>query len=145
MTATRTRKQINQYRAYQQSVAAKLCDFCDITPTSPQTIQFYEHFKLVRNIFPYSLWDNQLVDVHLLLIPIQHTDTLADITAEAAQQYVQIISDYESQGYNVYARAPHSTIKTVPHQHTHLMKLSDRDIRGLVHLKKPYIRLLWRA
>lgn len=144
MTATRTRKQTKQYKRHQKYVEppGDGCVFCKITSKSHQFVEQSGSFKVIRNIFPYSLWDNQPVQDHLLVIPAQHTDTLADITPKAAQEFVSLISKYESRGYSLYARPPQSVMKSLTHQHTHLIKLQDRKIRGLLFIHKPYIRIL---
>lgn len=141
MTATRSRKQARFYDQERRQVGSA-CVFCDLTADSPQTIQVTKHFKVVQNIYPYSLWDGQRVEDHVVLIPNQHTDTLSDLNREAALEFVTILGSYESRGYNVYARAPGSNVKTVIHQHTHLIKLYRKHIRGLLFLRKPHIRLL---
>ena len=141
MTATRTRKQVKTYAKYRQKkVAADTCVFCDLTEDSPQTVSITAHFKLFKNIFPYSVWDNHPVKEHLLLAPKLHTHTLDALSEKARLEFVKIISDYEAQGYNVYARGAASNMRSVDHQHTHLIKLEKRFIKFLLFLDKPYIR-----
>ena len=144
MTAPRTRKQVKAYDHHLKNVepASKGCAFCAITAKSPIFVSQTKSFKVIHNIFPYSLWDSQPVKDHLMLVPKQHTDTLADLGPAAAQEFVKLISSYESKGYSIYARAPGSVIKTVLHQHTHLIKHHKKPIRGLLYLRKPYIRLV---
>lgn len=76
-----------------------------------------------------------------MIIPVQHTDTLADIPETAAVEFVQLISKYEQDGYNIYARAPISGMKSVIHQHTHLIKPEGKRISAVVHTRKPYIHI----
>jgi diadenosine tetraphosphate (Ap4A) HIT family hydrolase len=141
MTAPRSRKESRSYDKHRKKIAAGVCEFCDIKPGDAQFISETDHFKIVYNIFPYSMWDSQKVSDHLLILPKQHTDTLHDLTPQQAQEFVRLISDYESKGYNVYARAPASRVKTVVHQHTHLIKPSGR-IRKLVFMvRRPYVRI----
>ncbi|MES2971444.1 MAG: HIT domain-containing protein [Patescibacteria group bacterium] len=118
------------------------CDFCAIDRSHKQFVSETSSFMVVHNIFPYSLWDNQPVLDHLMLIPKQHTDTLADITPEAASEFVRTISKYEQKGYDIYARAPGSVMKSVTHQHTHLIKLARRKVRGLIYFEKPHLRIV---
>lgn len=75
-----------------------------------------------------------------MIIPITHTDTLADLTPAAAQEYVKLLTSYETKGYNVYLRAPGSIMKSVVHQHTHLIKPVKRKIKLLLFIRRPYIR-----
>ncbi len=144
MTATRSNKESKRYKHHQTHIEPPSagCVFCAIGPKDKQFIKQTKHFKLIDNIFPYTLWDSQTVEDHLTISPIQHTDTLSDLTPEAAKDYVTIISDYESLGYSIYARAPGSVTKSIVHQHTHLIKLSGHKVRFLLYLRRPYKRFL---
>lgn len=144
MTATRSRKEHKRYAHHQKHIERPSdgCVFCQLSDKDPQVIRQTKYFKLVQNIFPYTLWDSQVVADHLVVIPQEHTDTLASLPAEAAQEFVKLISDYEADGYNVYARAPGSAMKSIVHQHTHLIKLSGRKIRFLLYFRRPYRRVL---
>lgn len=137
----RSRKQQKVYRKHTRGVkAAGVCEFCKIGPDSPQHVDETKSFRIIRNIFPYSLWDERKVLDHLMIIPKKHTDTLDDVTNEEAAEYVRLMGKYESQGYDVYARAPTSVMKSVPHQHTHLIKPQDKRVKFLLFIKKPYLR-----
>lgn len=79
---------------------------------------------------------------HLLIIPKQHTDKLGDLSDVAAIEFLRLIDKYEDRGYNVFARAPLSKIKSVVHQHTHLIQPSDKRTNFILYFRKPfYIRL----
>ena len=54
---------------------------------------------------------------------------------DAMQQYVDLIEEYEQIGYNIYARAPASVIKSIQHQHTHLIKTAGHP-RGFLFLMR---------
>ena len=144
MTATRSKKSNNSYRKHQKHVErpAEMCAFCEMSSDQPQFISQSNYFKVIQNIFPYTLWDSQTVRDHLLVVPIKHTDTLSDISAAGAQDYVRTISKYESKGYSVWARPPGSINKSLVHQHTHLIKLSGKGVRFLMYIKRPYLRFL---
>lgn len=144
MTAPRTRKEVKAYDLHQKFVEppAAGCAFCQINEGSSQLVKQTKAFKVIRNIFPYSLWDGQVVRDHLMVIPVMHTDSLADLPAGDAKEFLTIISSYETLGYSVYARAPASTMKSLAHQHTHLIKCGPEKIRGLFFVRKPYIRFL---
>jgi diadenosine tetraphosphate (Ap4A) HIT family hydrolase len=77
-----------------------------------------------------------------MIVPLKHTNTLSDLTADESIEFVGLLASYESKGFNVYARAPHSTMKTVEHQHTHLIKPSTKKTKLLLYIRKPYIRLI---
>lgn len=140
--STRSSKEWRSYKKERRSFKGKRnCVFCEIDSSSNEFISETKHFKIIINKFPYSLWDDQTVDDHLMIVPKQHTDTLSDLTPIEAQEYVQLISSYEKDGYNVWARAPQSTIKSVIHQHTHLIKPGKRTMKVLFYIRKPYFRL----
>ena len=118
------------------------CPFCALNDASEQIISQTKNFIVIRNIFPYSVWDAHRVTDHLMIVPKMHTEVLSKLCAQAAVEYVGIVSNYELKGYDIYARSPHSTIKSVPHQHTHLIKSDGKRIKALLHLEKPYVRVL---
>jgi diadenosine tetraphosphate (Ap4A) HIT family hydrolase len=141
--ATRSPKEEKVYKAHRKNEHSKTsCIFCDIGPGHMQLVRETKSFKIVRNIFPYSHWDGQDVVDHLMIVPKLHTDTLSDLQSHEAIEYVELMSSYESQGYNVYARAPQSNRKTVVHQHTHLIKLNGKNRKFLLYLEKPHVRLV---
>ena len=115
------------------------CQFCELTNDSTQVVKIFKNFKVIKNIFPYSNWDARKVIDHLMVVPNVHTETLSSLGNQAAIEFVSIISEYETVGYDVYARSPHSTVKSVPHQHTHLIKTGGKKYKVLLHLVKPYI------
>ena len=144
MTATRSRREEKHYKGSLHRSRNDGCPFCAITAGSDQLVEDGTAHKVIRNIFPYSLWDGQRVIDHLMVVPKKHTDSLSSLKSREKTEYVDILSKYESRGYNVYARAPQSTSKSVLHQHTHLIKLSGKTPRFILLLRKPYIRILSR-
>ena len=111
------------YDRYRKNLPADAsCIFCEIKAGDNQFITETEHFKLIYNTFPYSYWDNNKVDEHLMIVPKQHTDTLKDLSFIESREYIEQISKYENLGYNIYARTPGSNTKSIIHQHTHLIK-----------------------
>lgn len=138
---TRSRKEEKRYREYLASDEPRNgCQFCAITKDSPQFVSESKSFYVIRNIFPYSHWDGQGVLDHLLLIPKKHTNTLSDLTAPEAVEYVDIIGSYERSGYDIHARGPSSNRKSVVHQHTHFIKLDRKHNAFMFYINKPYIR-----
>lgn len=139
MTAQRSRKEEKQYRQHRKKHVQKVCPFCDINPD--EIVRTTKYFYVLRNIFPYSLWDGQEVSDHLMVVPKRHTDKLGGTTPEEAVAFLKIIDSYEAKGYNLYARSPSSSIKSVVHQHTHLMKPKGKQKRFLLMVRKPFIRI----
>lgn len=144
MTATRSRREERLYKANLRQSHGEGCPFCAIDHDSDQMVEDGITHKVIRNIFPYSLWDGQRVTDHLMVVPKKHTDSLSTLKTQEKIEYVDILSRYESRGYNVYARAPQSTSKSIIHQHTHLIKISGKSSRFVLLLRKPYIRIATR-
>lgn len=146
MTAQRSRKEELTYKKYvtkQRRQKEHECVFCAINSSSDQLVRQTQYFKVIVNIFPYSVWDGEAVDDHLMIVPIKHTDKLGSLPAAAASELLQLIDSYEDKGYNLYARAPGSAIKSVIHQHSHLIKPKGGRKRLVFYLRKPYIRIVW--
>jgi len=140
---TRTRKSHRSYQKHLKSIPSSIdCEFCIISLEYPQFIESTEYFKVFQNIFPYSTWDMMRTEDHILVVPNQHTDKLSDLGTDERLDFMEIISRYELDGYNVYARAPKSSVKSVHHQHTHLIKTRGKPQRFMLYAKRPYIRLV---
>lgn len=138
----KSRSEQQAYWRHQASLKPGVCEFCQIDKGSPQWISEKEHFKVIRNIFPYSFWDRAGVSDHVMIVPKEHVTSLKELTVSAKAQYTDILSDFETDGYNVYARPPTSIIKSVPHQHTHCIKPAGGPKKLVLFLKKPYLRLV---
>ncbi len=124
MKAVRSRKDAIAYKKYLASLRPEDgCQFCSMTREDSQYVAETDHFFIIRNLFPYSSWDNQTVAEHLMIIPRRHVTTLKQLSFAASKEYVDTISDYEHGGYSIYSRSPGSHSRSVAHQHTHLIKL----------------------
>lgn len=115
------------------------CMFCDSNEIDDQIIEQTKYFKIIRNKYPYNIWDQQRVTDHLMLVPHAHTDAIASLTQEARLEFIKQISQFEEKGYHVYARATKSAMKSIPHQHTHLIKCVGKPTKMAFYLLKPYI------
>jgi hypothetical protein len=142
MSATRSRKEEKKYKKHLKHFGVDACAFCPIQKDSDQFIEETAHFKVIKNIFAYSLWDGQSVTDHLMVTLKKHTDNLASMTTKEKVDYVDLIEKYEKLGYNIYARAPTSKIKSISHQHTHLIKTKGNAKRLIFLLRKPYFRIV---
>lgn len=98
---------------------------------------------VTANQYPYDFWEQLAVSEHLLLVPIRHITTMADLTEKERKEYTDIVCSYEASGYDVYTRAPTSQIRSVMHIHTHLIKTSGRQSRGFLTIIKPYFLVRW--
>jgi diadenosine tetraphosphate (Ap4A) HIT family hydrolase len=136
----RSRKEEKQYMHYLRDLRPSMCVFCECH--LQKLVEDGRFFKVIRNIYPYSFWDNYAVDDHLLVVPKWHTDSLANLTGEQAIEFLSLTANFENQGYNVYARAPGSKAKSIYHQHTHLIKTSGNLKKLVLLIRKPYFRLV---
>jgi diadenosine tetraphosphate (Ap4A) HIT family hydrolase len=139
--ATRKRKNHLEYARYTHRAKAKDCEFCAFTVDDEQITKDCGEFWLARNIFPYDVWDASKVEDHLLVVPKRHVDSVAHFSASEQVGFMTILAEYESKGYSVYARAPINHMKSVVHQHTHLIKLEPKDKKFMLYLKKPRVLL----
>lgn len=140
----RSRKEAKNYLRYMRSLRERgnPCQFCEMSEDDKKVLTTTKHFLVVRNLIPYTFWDDHSVTDHLLVLPRKHTDTIQDFSDEAALEYFRLIADYEQQGYSIYARPPRAATKSVAHQHTHLIKISPRMQKIVIYLQKPHIRVM---
>lgn len=138
-----TRKKLNQkrYDIYRNLKPNERCDFCKFDIENCEVIAEYDHFWIVENLFGYDIWDNMEVKEHLMIVPKCHTESISKLESNAITEYAKIIAKYDSQGYSFYARAAENESKSVPHQHTHLLKFCGKRKRLRLFVEKPY--LLW--
>lgn len=139
MTAPRS---IREFYKYHGRPKEEGCPFCVIDDGHPQYVEEGAFVRVIRNRYPYSIWDGEGVVDHLMIVPKQHVDRLSKLGPKAALEYMQVIQKYEDAGYNLYARVPESKVKTIAHQHSHLIKSDSRARWFLLLLRRPfYIRL----
>jgi diadenosine tetraphosphate (Ap4A) HIT family hydrolase len=116
------------------------CVFCLFNDRgSEDIVEETEHFFVAKNRFRYDVWDNLTVLDHLLLVPRVHTESIATLSTDALVDFAKTLAGYEKAGYSYYARAAGQVTKSIPHQHTHLIKLDTKPKKIIFHLKKPYI------
>ena len=140
-TYHRKRKSEKKYHRYQKTLQPGGCQFCAFTKATDQVVDTTRYFWNVKNIFGYDVWDDARVVDHLMIVPKRHVHWLAELTDEEAKLYVKLLQKYEKAGFNMYARTHHSTVKSVPHQHTHLIKTDTKELHLLLYSKKP--RFTW--
>lgn len=131
-------------KKYHSFPATNECQFCNPKEHAAAIYQETPHAYVIANRVFYDQWELRKVTDHRMIIPRRHVHTLAELSAEERTDIIDLIADYESQGYEVYARAPTSTTRSVQHQHTHLIKAEPKTGRGLFYLRKPYILWLFR-
>lgn len=133
------------YREYLKNhVHAKgICVFCEIKKSSSEIARNYSLFTIVTNAFPYTLWDSCTVIEHMMIVPVRHIESMSKFTNKEAEEYHEIASEYEKDGYDLYARGLSSNMKSIPHQHTHLIKTDGQKINGLVYVEEPLVHKIF--
>lgn len=136
---TRKRSSQKHYVTHLKTVEKGVCEFCAFSPDSPQVIEELSLFWVIKNTFAYDIWDGCGVEDHLMVVPKRHIDSIGHFTNKEAQQYVKVLQQYESKGYSIYSRAAENVTKSIPHQHTHFIKLDNKRKKALFYLRKPHI------
>lgn len=142
-TVSRKLKHDKAYRKQRKSLAPGECQFCGFATNKSSVVEERDNFWIVHNIFPYHVWDGAKIDDHLMIVPKRHIDSIGHFNPKERAEYMNLLAEYESTGYSVYARAPQSIIKSIAHQHTHLIKVG-KHIKAQVFVHKPRIRLTVR-
>lgn len=142
MIGTRSRKHIANYKKHIKKLKPGDCQFCELSQHSEQVFQETKSFFVVYNIFPYTTWDLRSVAEHLMVVPKRHIESISKLTAPEAVEYIDLVGSFESRGYNIYSRAAGSSIKSVPHQHSHLIKTTGSMKRVLLYTKNSYLRFI---
>jgi len=131
------RKTIHKYRKRQNGDG---CPFCDQEAIDSAIFE-NEHIYIVPNLTKYDLWELHDVEDHLLVIPKAHVETLSELSTEERLAIMDQLADYEARGYNIYARGVGFMKRSVKHQHTHLIKASNKKPRVAIFLQRPYYLL----
>ena len=115
------------------------CSFPSCNETSSQSItEKNKTMYIIDNRTTYDIFEGRRVLDHKMVIPKRHVESLADFTQQEKVDHMDLLGEYEKQGYNVYARGAGSVTRSVKHQHTHLIKLSDKLPKGTLYIRKPY-------
>lgn len=132
-----------KYRAYKKQYRNKSsgCPFCTPLINDRRNVKLKEfnNFIIIENGVKYDYWEGYKVIEHLLLVPKEHIVSLSEMDSAQHGEMIKIISDYETLGYNIYARSVKSAARTVEHQHTHLILIEGKDYRVFMSMQKPYI------
>ncbi len=129
------RKNLKKYRSYPKPT---VCAFCEEDMAGRKVVET-EYAYVVPNRTFYDLWELRAVTDHLLVVPKRHVRSLNDLTKKERADVMDILCDFEVKNYNIYARAVDSKQRSVEHQHTHLIKTHDKQARGSLTIKKPYV------
>jgi diadenosine tetraphosphate (Ap4A) HIT family hydrolase len=115
------------------------CSFCQ-NIADERIVDSNKTMNVTPNRVSYDVFEGRRVLDHLMIIPKRHVETLKDFTNQEKIDMMDIAGEYETKGYNVYARGVGSITRSVKHQHTHLIKVQNKTkAKFLIHLQKPYI------
>lgn len=126
---------------YRKTLKQTECPFCNPQTLKNMTDEF-AHSYILPNITKYDHWEGHDVAEHLMIIPKRHVPHLKDLTRDERSEIIDIIADYESQGYNIYARGLGSPRRSVAHQHTHLIRIRGNKAKFMLYMQRPYLLLM---
>lgn len=109
------------YRAFRATFPAGVCAFCD-ADNGNEVVAVLGTMNVIRNLFPYAVWDSAVVEDHLMIVPARHVLSLDEYTDGEGLDFLALVRRYEAAGYAIYSRAPQSLSRSVGHVHTHLIK-----------------------
>ena len=136
----RNRTHQKAYDKYQRGKQATTCQFCEFSADLDHVLSEHRLFWVVRNIFPYHIWDGSRTGEHLMVVPKRHVDSITAFTSDEKAEYLDLLAIYEAKGYSIYLRAAQNTRKSVTHQHTHLIEVRSR-IKAQLFIEKPHINI----
>lgn len=132
---------IHHYRktlkTYKKRMRVDSCPFCDENDRK-KAVYEDDDLYVVPNLTKYDLWELHDVTEHLLLVPKRHLKSLSEANKRERSAIIDKIAEYESQGFNIYARGVGFVRRSVEHQHTHLIKATDKSPRFTMMVAKPY-------
>lgn len=126
-----------KYRKWKKKLKMSQCIFC--RPPKHQIVQELKRFYILKNNYPYAIWDYRRVIDHLLIASKEHVKSLSELTPDSKEEYIRILSQFEKEGYNLYTRTDSNKSKSVAHFHTHLIKTGNQTFNSLIYQKEPYI------
>lgn len=94
---------------------------------------------VVPNNYPYAFWDNRAVVEHLMLVPKRHVASFDELRADEKLEIMDLLARYEAAGYNIYWRSQGNSSRSVPHQHTHLIKVNNKPVHWVFYCRRPYL------
>ncbi|MCU0667677.1 MAG: hypothetical protein MUF85_03620, partial [Patescibacteria group bacterium] len=103
-------------------------------------VKDYEHATIIKNKFPYDIWEHRNVVEHLMIVPKTHSASLYDLPKCEQLFILDLIGQYEKNGYDIYTRSFNGRLRSIPsHQHTHLIKTAGECAKLSIYIKKPYV------
>lgn len=124
---------VKAYKEHRASLPKDLvCEFCTFDESYEYFVKDYGAFRVIKNRFPYYMWDNWLVDDHLMLIPKRHIHDLKEFNEQERADLMKAMIEYDEAGYCIWIRDQTAGGRSVAHQHTHFIKISQKHVKGMV-------------
>lgn len=117
------------------------CAFCRKESGIDRAISSDKYSYVIPNRTKYDVFETRAVTEHYMIIPRRHVETLADLTKDEQHSIMKIAGEYEKKGFNVYARGVGSISRSIKHQHTHLIKITNKRSKFYLFIQKPYLVL----
>ena len=116
------------------------CTFCHEYETKKRVIAENDTMFVIPNRVKYDMFEGQGVVDHLMVLPKRHAESIGEFTEKEKIDHLNIVAEYETKGYDTYARGVGNVARTVKHQHTHLIKGDNKQKwpRFLLFMSKPY-------
>jgi len=115
------------------------CAFCSDENLQSRVVEKTATMMVIPNRVSYDIFEGRKVEKHLMVLPIRHVESISDFTDEEKRDMVDILAKYEILGYSLYARGVGSISRSVKHQHTHLIKISNILPNISLYVRRPYI------
>jgi len=129
-----------KYASHNKSDRAKnLCAFCGDENLESRLVEKTKTMRIIPNRVSYDIFEGLRVEDHLMIVPIRHVEGIAEFTDQEKCEMTDLLGKYEQLGYSMYARGVGSISRSVKHQHTHLIKLSNTLPKFSLYMRKPYI------
>jgi hypothetical protein len=130
---------INYRKHNKADVALVECGFCQ--DQSNKIIKQNDTMYVIPNRVSYDVFESMRVLDHLMVIPKKHHETMATFSDKEKLDAMNIMGEYEAQGYSVYGRGKGSASRSVKHQHTHLLKMDNKPSNIVFYARKPYFMI----
>ena len=127
----KARKIYNKRRSFED------CPFCGRALKEKGLIEF-KYSYIVPNLTKYDFWELYDVVDHLLLLPKRHVQHLNELNDSEKLEIISKIAEYEANGYSVYARSQDFNARSEEHQHTHLIKTTNKKMKMALFIDNPY-------
>jgi len=115
------------------------CAFCGDESLESRLIEKTETMIVIPNRVSYDIFEGRRVEHHFMVLPIRHAENIAEFTDQEKREMTDLLAKYELLGYNMYARGVGSISRSVKHQHTHLIKLTNALPHFSFYMRRPYL------